>query len=224
MKPHYQDDLITLYHADCLEHPELWCPDHMRDAGGGQGFALVTDPPYGMDYKSKHTKTKKQERIRGDEDTKARDAVLELWGSRPALVFGTWRVEKPSDVKNVIAWCKGNSPGMGDLSMPWGLSWEEVYVKGTGFVGSRVPNYLSIPVQVSNAIDRPDHPTPKPVELMERLLEKIPTDWVIIDPFAGSGSTLRAAKNLGRRAIGIEIERKYCDIIAKRLGQETLIF
>lgn len=213
MKPYYQDDHITLYHADCLQHLDML----------DQADVLITDPPYGMNYKSGHNKTKVQEKIQGDLDVKARDKVLEAWASedRPALVFGTWRAPRPQ-CRNVIAWLKGSSPGMGDLSMPWGLSWEEIYVLGKGFEGRRVTNYINIPVEAAGALTRPDHPTPKPVPLMEELIRKCPETWTIIDPFAGSGSTLRAAKNLGRKAIGFEIEEKYCEIIAQRCAQETL--
>jgi DNA modification methylase len=67
------------------------------------------------------------------------------------------------------------------------------------------------------------HPTQKPLALFSRAIRNssAPGD-LILDPFMGSGTTLRAAKDLGRRGIGIEIEEKYCEIAAKRMGQETL--
>ena len=68
------------------------------------------------------------------------------------------------------------------------------------------------------------HPCIKPIHVWERLLSrcsKESTD-LILDPFMGSGTTLRAAKNLGRKAIGIEIEEKYCEIAAKRMAQTVM--
>lgn len=71
---------------------------------------------------------------------------------------------------------------------------------------------------------RPNHPTPKPVALMEWLLERVPADAVIAEPCAGSGATLVAARNLGRRVIGVELEERYCELIAGRLAQQAFDF
>jgi excisionase family DNA binding protein len=76
-----------------------------------------------------------------------------------------------------------------------------------------------------NGLAAKDHPWPKP----EALFNKLAKHWsrsgeVVCDPFCGTGTTLRAAKDLGRKAIGIEIEEKYCEIAAKRMSQEVLNF
>lgn len=76
----------------------------------------------------------------------------------------------------------------------------------------------------SKGTERPDHPCPKPLPLMRELIEQFTDpDDLILDPFMGSGTTLRAAKDLGRRAIGIEINENYCEIAVKRMAQEVLL-
>lgn len=146
-----------------------------------------------------------------------------MGGGKPALSFGSWKRPHPKGTRAQLIWDKGgHAGGLGDLSIPWKNNHEEIYVLGSGFKGHRGSGVLSgYHVTASERSGR-NHPHEKPVSLMEELLCKCPQDWVIIDPFAGSGSTLRAAKNLGRRAIGFEIEEKYCEIIATRLAQECL--
>ena len=205
MKPYYQDDLVTLYHGDCLEVSEWLSAD-----------VLVTDPPYGMDYKSNR---RPFARISGDKDINVRDLALDLWGSKPAIVFGTWKRARPLAVKQLVVWDKRGGAGFsGDLNMPWADITEEIYILGTGWKGPRVPAIYSVPTLPSQV--RPDHPTPKPIPLMGRLIEHCP-DGLIADPFAGSGATLIAARNLGKTAIGVELEEKYCELIAKRLSQQA---
>ncbi len=67
-----------------------------------------------------------------------------------------------------------------------------------------------------------EHPTSRPLDTIKYIISMFNCD-IILDPFMGSGTTLRAAKDLGRRAIGIEIEEKYCEIAVKRLAQEVLL-
>lgn len=219
MKPYYQDESVTLYHGDCLEHTEWLTAD-----------VLVADPPYGMAFtQGRHVNGQSSgwtsrwtgTRIAGDTTTAARDAALSMWGNRPALVFGTWKCPPPTGVREVLVWDKVVSTGMGALDIPWRPSWESIYVLGKGFTGSRSHGVLSVSLPTLDPT-RKDHPTPKPVPLMAALVSK--TIGTVADPFTGCGSTLVAAKQLGRRAIGVEIEERYCEVAAKRLAQGVLDF
>ena len=126
----------------------------------------------------------------------------------------------------VLTWEKGEHVGMGDLSLPWKPNTEEIYVIGSGFTGRRdgsVLKHLAIAGTVGQAVKGTrQHPTEKPTSLMAELIAKTP--GVIADPFAGSGSTLVAAARLGRKAIGVELEERYCEIAARRLSQGVLDF
>ena len=210
MKPYYQDDLITLYHGDCLENTDLWI-----DAD-----VLVTDPPYGSGAMAKgygrHGFT-----IQNDETTEARDTVLSAWGSKPAAVFGTPRLpEPPGGWKDRLVWDK-REPGLN--GGPWRYTHESIFVRGEGWKRVSASSFSILSYPSGNGTwEKQQHAHAKPVPLMEKLITACPEHWVIVDPFAGSGSTLRAAKNLGRKAIGFEIEEKYCEITVKRLAQEVL--
>jgi site-specific DNA-methyltransferase (adenine-specific) len=216
MRPYYQDDLVTLYHGDCREIP-AWL----------EADVLVTDPPYGVAYTSSMNRdrrnSKKGRSIAGDSDTSLRETALALWRARPAIVFGRWDVPRPGGTRARLIWDKGNTVGMGDLKMPWGRSDEEIYILGHGFAGTRSGSVIRAQMLMSGARNRPDHPTPKPVGLMETLIAKCPAG-VVADPFAGSGATLVAAKLQGRSAIGVELEERYCAIVAERLAQDALPF
>lgn len=216
----FQDDLTTIIHGK-------W-QDHLDYVDGAD--VLITDPPYGMDYISNFAKGGPSDPIRGDKDTWERDSLLDRWFTldgnynRPALVFGTWRVPRPSwTVRQLLVWHKGDTPGMGDLSIPWGPSHEEIYVMGGigegHWTGKRGPSVIRARVTEGTARgerQRNKHPTPKPVLLMQDLISHTIGD-VVIDPFMGSGSTLVAARLLGRRAVGIEMNRQYADSAVERI-------
>jgi DNA modification methylase len=116
---------------------------------------------------------------------------------------------------------------MGDLSLPWGPSHEDIYILGGegpgNWTGKRGPSVIRARTREGNATNshtEHGHPTPKPVLLMQDLVSHTVGE-IIIDPFSGSGSTLVAARLLGRKAIGIEMERKYADASARRIERIT---
>src|SRR5699024_4970541 len=211
------DENVTLYHGDCLEQTAWLDAD-----------VLVTDPPYGVAWTTGQTSRAKVplvEKIAGDEDAAARDHALALWGSSPAIVFGSWRVDRPAGVSHRLIWHKARrKPGFS--SAPWFPNDEEVYIIAEGCVGAARASLITTHEQRDGAngeVAKNGHPTPKPLSLMEQLISKCPPG-VLADPFAGSGSTLVAARNLGRKCIGAETEETYCEIIAKRLDQYALDF
>lgn len=211
MNPYYQDDNVTLYHGDCLELADLWTGADV----------LVSDVPYGIDYQSGARRDTLAKSIAGDKDTTARDTALEIWGNKPSLIFGTWRIRRPEATRQLLIWDTKGALGMGAMDLPWKPAHQEIYVLGKGFKGKRTTDVLThAPVQSMSRNGR-EHPHQKPLPLMTDLIEKCPPG-IIADPFAGSGSTLVAAKSLGRKTIGIELEEKYCEIIAKRCAQEVL--
>ena len=233
--PYYSDENVTLYHGDCLEHPEWWTGADV----------LVTDPPYGIGYTAGRTTgatradrlatsrfiaERGTQRIQSDEDVTARDGALSAWGERPALVFGHWRKPRPDRTVMRLLWIK-NEPGTGLASAkdhPWITRDEEIYVLASTqseFANGSVDrNFIETRQLMSNVARHIDHPTPKPIGLMQWLLKKCKPEWVIADPFAGSGSTLVAAKALGRKAVGVELEERYCEVAARRLSQGVLDF
>ena len=207
MKPYYEKDGITIYHGDCREIlPDLPVFD-----------LALTDPPYGIGRDGMRPSTSSH-------------------GGRKAYEFLGWDSCPPSDEMlklifkhshNQIIWGANYFPASLPPSMGW-LFWD----KGQRICGSdgelaftsynralRAITLNRVELQRDGAV----HPTQKPNQLMVWCLQYAGDEArTIIDPFMGSGTTLRAAKDLGRRAIGIEIEEKYCEIAVRRLAQEVL--
>jgi len=226
MTPYYTEPGIEIYHGDCREVlPEL-----------GKVDLVLTDPPYGADVKY------------GEAYSDDRSVYWEWFlpcleyiiGAVATTVF-THRNAALLHVKGydwVGVWDKGGAGGarMGNSCIVAG--WEPVFMFGIHSYGTRsqgFPDVFRIRPEVGLAnvsgIGREKwkigstcyHPTPKPLALYHQFIRVFGQGKdLILDPFMGSGTTLRAAKDLGRTAIGIEIEEKYCEIAVKRLRQEVL--
>lgn len=138
------------------------------------------------------------------------------------MVFGSWKALRPSGVRSLLIWHKEGSYS-GPLNAAFFTNHEDIYVMGEGWRKSSRPlrSVITTTEHRSVAAATYGHPTPKPVGLMEQLIDRCPPG-IIADPFAGSGATLIAAKNLGRKVIGVELEEKYCETIARRCSQEVL--
>jgi len=221
--PYWTDGQVTLYHGDCRQVLE-WL----------QADVLVTDPPYGIRWSSRPgwknaygggTGARQHPGIDNDTDTAARDEAMTLWGNRPGAVFGDLLQPQPSGTVQVLIYAKPDDAGIRGGRSRWRKDAEAVYLTGRWPVtvggsssilrtGAHVagPRCLSI---------RDGHPHAKPVDVLEQLIAGCPPG-VIADPFAGSGSTLIAARHQGRHAIGVEIEERYCEQAARRLAQGVL--
>lgn len=222
MTPYYEDDFVTLYHGDCLTDRHEWL-----DAD-----VLITDPPYGTQFTKLNPKggygrrqktTPEGFTVAGDTTTETRDAALRTWADKPVAVFGSPRMpEPPGEWSDRIIWDKVE-PGMN--GGPFRYTHENIFLRGDGWERATTRSYSILRFPRSDGMgnaERSQHAHRKPVGLMEALIAAFPAG-VIADPFAGSGSTLVAARNLGRKVIGIELEERYCEIIASRLSQGVLM-
>ncbi len=212
MKLYYQDDLVTLYHGDCREI-DCWESAHL----------LLTDPPYGIAWTA-HSYNPHGREIANDNDTAARDYALGRWGHiRPAAVFGSPLLPPPYGTKHSLVWRKPNDAGLTGAVAGWRRDHESIYLTGNWPPRNPPVSGVIATTSVGMWSYLNGHPHAKPVALFEVLAAGYPTG-TIADPFAGSGTTLVAARNLGRKAIGVELEERYCEIAAKRLDQMCLDF
>jgi site-specific DNA-methyltransferase (adenine-specific) len=226
VKPYYYNAGITIYHGDCRDILPTLAYD-----------VVVADPPYGVLEP-------------GDLNPRVRDdrgGVHGLVRGRYAGYLDTYENFVADVVPALTMALNGAVRGavftgphiqeqlkataIGGIYCPagcgrhqWGFkTFLPVLFYGTApdlNLGAK-PNTL----QSSDTAERNGHPCPKPLSWMKWLVVLASSDKeVICDPFMGSGTTLRAAKDLGCSAIGIEIEERYCEMAAKRLQQEVIEF
>jgi site-specific DNA-methyltransferase (adenine-specific) len=235
MKPFYQDEYATIYNADCLNVlPHLMQNQAKFDA-------VITDPPFGtVDGKGKVTKknTTHVPFDPGDWDKElpldwiplATD-ILELGAWILAFTdkketTTLWRAFEAAGIrpKHTFYWVKKNWTPMPRKNFASAVETAVVGTKGAigkWNGGGWTPNFFQASFVSTNRV----HPTQKPLQLMSHLVQLLsdPKD-VILDPFMGSGTTLLAAKQNGRRCVGIEINEQYCECAAERLMQEVMSF
>jgi DNA modification methylase len=224
-KPYYEEDGIVIYNADCRDIlPHLPKVD-----------LVLTDPPYGINYVSRWGSTS-FDKILDDHSVSAGWLSI-LQPYRAMFMFTRWDVLQEwreavecngGKVRDVLVWDK-RAHGAGDPSTSWAPTYELILfssVEPMKFVNGRPQNILRHWRVDAGATGMSTgrllcHPNEKPIPLLKQLIANYEIA-TILDPFMGSGTTLRAAKDLGRKAIGIEIEEKYCEIAVKRLAQEVL--
>lgn len=216
MKPYYEDEATIIYHGDCRDVlPSL---DVTVDA-------VFADPPYnvGLTYASHDDKM----------DPKAyRDwcaSWFQLCQDRtdgavvitPGMVSVPMWIAEVEPTHKLIAWTKANNNSRNYIGKTSGYQcWEPMLVYGKS-KATVLRDWVDCPISLQKTAN--GHPCPKPLKLLHWVMEGFTNPGeTILDPFMGSGTTLRAAKNLGRKAIGIEIEERYCDLAASRLAQEVL--
>lgn len=239
MKPYYADDSVTIYHGDALEVLDA-LPELAVDA-------VLTDPPYSSGTRKEADKPGRESMLRGARfatpiDNDRMTTTGFVWLMREFMLRGYDRLAEGGSVLCFIDWRQwGTLVGALEscnLRVQTMVVWDkETLGMGNGFRGQHelvchaakgvptihdrgTPNVLQ-----ARRIEPDDHPSPKPPALVDRLLKVVtaPGD-LVLDPFMGSGRPLRAAKDCGRRAIGIERSEAYCEAAAKRMGQERLDF
>lgn len=236
----YEDEQVTLHHGDCIEV--------MADLPDGSVTTVLTDPPYSSGGRRENSRSLRKsmnrsmdddEWIRGDAmSTNGFTYLLRMCGIQwrrvlvpggHVLSFIDWRMAgilaaalETADLRQhpILVWDKQRL-GMGAVFR----NQHEFIVhmsSGNPLAPQRrdVPNVLRFP-----SVRDGDHPTEKPGILLETLLSVVtPPKGIVLDPFAGSGSSLYAARALGHKAIGVEADERYCEVIAKRLSAGVLDF
>jgi hypothetical protein len=217
VKPYYSDNSVTIYHGDCREVlPGLVKP---------VGQAVVSDPPYGTgwvrgggkvgEFNARHE--------RPDWDVFSTDWIFRAPYVIAGAVFSP--LSRAQEIMKAVREERYEPPAAGRKYAST-IYWRKTNPRPNGPNRDAItvwPAYLPDGIEFKSYNgDTPLHPCQKPLDLMQWILGFIDPLLRIVDPFAGSGTTLVAAKKLGRKSVGIEQEERYCEIAAQRLSQEVL--
>lgn len=214
LTPYYQDEWVTIYHGDCREVlPLLSSVD-----------AVITDPPFGIKFKYESHEDSPDgygefiwSVVSYSESLCTAGAPVFVWQSMPNVRRFTewfprdWRIYAAA--KNFVQMRPIAMQYAFDPVLVWWTEGER-WAAGTASRDFFIANTAGV---ISGATLEKGHPCPRPLDQLLHIIDQwVKPDGVILDPFMGSGTTLRAAKDLGRKAIGIEIEEKYCEIAVRR--------
>lgn len=208
MTPYYRDELVTIYLGDSREL-EL------------EVDAVVTDPPYGVNARTRYNGGPAGERVPWADEAYPHDEInRHVEAGRSVLSFGsapTMARELAAFVgePRVLVWAPRFRLGMVAKD---GLSYR--YHPIYAWRVSSTPARRDVFDEATEVGNWWNHPATKPLTLMLALVNL--TSGVVLDPFAGSGTTLVAAKALGRKAIGVELDERWCEVAARRCSQGTL--
>jgi hypothetical protein len=215
--PYYQDSSVTIYHGDCREI----VPSIAFDS-------CLTDPPFGVKLGSRLNRGRQHDSYLSTDD--APEIVVPLVNAvllmlmprcnRIVMTPGQANMWKYPEPRHVGVFYYPSGAGMNC----WGFTmWQPIFYYGNDPFISK--GGLAESMSTTEAAEKNGHPCPKPIRCWRWLFNRaFLTHEIVVDPFMGSGTTLRAAKDLGRKAIGIEIEERYCEIAANRMAQEVLNF
>ncbi len=223
---------MTIYHGDCRDILPLLEP--------GSIDLVLTDPPYniGFDgYTSYRDRLPDEQYIEMLQEMERFPRVVVTHYPEETMIYLCSALGPP---EHVGVWCyNSNTPRRFRLINYWGVKPDYGRIRqpyknrqdrriqklmAAGFEGGPLYEWWTdIPIVKNVSEEKTEHPCPLPVKLVSRIM-RLTTEphWCILDPFMGSGTTLRAAKDLGRRAIGIEISEDYCRIAARRMAQTVL--
>lgn len=213
IEPYYSEDGITIYNARAEEVlPQLT-----------QADLILTDPPYGRIGGSKRIGGSNMVEV--NEYDLSWDVRLNREQLESVLAIGkraiVWGGNYYSDILPVtnawLVWDKKVQNGWDDNFSDGEMAWTNIETP------LKIYRHLWMGCLRKNGKVR-EHPTEKPVELMQWCIQRAGTSGTIIDPYLGSGTTLLAAKRLGRRAVGIEMSEEYCRIAVRRLSQMQMVF